>query len=215
MWREMYLRDGLHGLVYKHVDHVLFTCNRVKRFIKTQQWFNLLWLFLPCKLFHEWFHTIIAVRDHFRFFFFFFFLGGHQNVCPNYGILARKSNMFGQCIFCPTWGRGGGGCLEENTTLLKWLCIGNHGGCGRGYPPPTVGTLLDFGVLKPGFLWVIRFKLTSTLAPNVYDCSIRGDRSLLLRNVLDTKGEGESPSHGGDVFGFWGTKTRFLVGYKV
>ena len=24
-----------------------------------------------------------------------------------------------------------------------------------------------------------------------------------------------SPSHGGDVFGFSGTKTRFLVGYKV
>ena len=30
-------------------------------------------------------------------------------------------------------------------------------------------------VLKPGFGWVIKVKLTSTLAPNVYhDCSIKG-----------------------------------------
>ena len=38
------------------------------------------------------------------------------------------------------------------------------------------GLFLDFGVLKPGFWWVIRLKITSTLAPNVHnDCSIKGD----------------------------------------
>ena len=44
------------------------------------------------------------------------------------------------------------------------------------------------------------------------DCSIRGGGGglfFMLSNVLDTKGED------GDVFGFWGTKTKFLVGYKV
>ena len=62
----------------------------------------------------------------------------------------------------------------------------------------------------------MRFKLTPTLAPNVYnDCSMRkgGGRFRLLSNVLDTKGEGVSPC--GDFFGFSGTKTRCLVGYKV
>ena len=47
------------------------------------------------------------------------------------------------------------------------------------YPPPKMGTFLDFGVLKPGFWWVIKFKLTSILAPNVYyDCSIRGGGTI-------------------------------------
>ena len=49
-------------------------------------------------------------------------------------------------------------------------------------------------LLKPGFCCVIRFKLSSILAPNVYiyDCSIRGGggQFLLLSNVLDTKGGG-------------------------
>ena len=80
-----------------------------------------------------------------------------------------------------------------------------------------MGTFLDFRVLKPGFWWVIRFKLTSTLAPNVYnDSSIKGGGGgpfFLLSNVLDTKGEGRRD--GVDVLGFWGTKTRFLVGYEV
>ena len=49
----------------------------------------------------------------------------------------------------------------------------------------------------------------------MYDCSIRGGGAFfMLSNVLDTKGEGVT-SNGGDVFGFWGTKTRFLVGYIV
>ena len=75
------------------------------------------------------------------------------------------------------------------------------GGCGKGYPPPTVGTFLDFGVLKQGFGCIIQFRLTSILAPNVYDSSIRwGNRFLLLSNVLDIKWEGVSPSHGGT---FW------------
>ena len=40
----------------------------------------------------------------------------------------------------------------------------------------------------------------------------------MLSNVLDIKGDGVGggillPRWG--LFGFWGTKTRFLVGYKV
>ena len=39
---------------------------------------------------------------------------------------------------------------------------------------------------------------------------------LFINKVLDTKGEGVvSPSHGGNFFGFWGTKTSFFVRYKV
>ena len=51
-------------------------------------------------------------------------------------------------------------------------------GVGEGILLPRWRLFLgggDLGVLKPGFWWVIMFKLTSTLAPNVYnDCSIRG-----------------------------------------
>ena len=47
-------------------------------------------------------------------------------------------------------------------------------GCGRGYPPRTMGTFLDFGVNR--FWWVVRLKITLTLAPNVHnDYRIRGD----------------------------------------
>ena len=54
----------------------------------------------------------------------------------------------------------------------------------------------------------------------VYGRGGGGDPCLFLSdNVLDTKGggvwEGVSPSYGGDFFGFWGTKTRFLLRYKV
>ena len=70
--------------------------------------------------------------------------------------------------------------------------------------------ILGLTVLKPGFWWVIKFKLTSILAPNFYyDCSIRGGGAfMLLGNVLDTKGEGGervSLSHGGDFL-----EIRFL-----
>ena len=45
--------------------------------------------------------------------------GGAQHFLPEFCILARKSNMFGQCSFVAHKG-GGGGCLEEeNATLLK------------------------------------------------------------------------------------------------
>ena len=45
----------------------------------------------------------------------------------------------------------------------------------KGVSPSHGGDVFGFGVLKPGFWWVIKFKLTSILAPNVYyDCSIRG-----------------------------------------
>ena len=41
----------------------------------------------------------------------------------------------------------------------------------EGVSPSHLGIL---GYTKTSFLWVIKFKLTSILAPNVYDCSIRG-----------------------------------------
>ena len=71
-------------------------------------------------------------------------------------------------------------------------------------PLPRWGHFWIWGYLKPGFGWVIRFKLTSTLAPNVYnDCSIRGSGPFfMLSNVLDSKGEGVSPSHGGAFLDF-------------
>ena len=73
------------------------------------------------------------------------------------------------------------------------------------------GPFWILGVLKPGFWWVIRFKLTSTLSPNVHnDCSIRGGPFLLLNNVLDTKGENVG---GGIPLPGWG---RFwILGYRL
>ena len=60
---------------------------------------------------------------------------------------------------------------------------------------------------------IIKFILTSTLAPSpktkgIYDLVERGggDRfccSVIKYNVLDTKGEGVSPSHGGDFLEIW------------
>ena len=56
-----------------------------------------------------------------------------------------------------------------------------------------------------------KFKLTSILALNVYDCCTRGGGGV----SVDTKGGGGFPLPLWGLFGFWGTKTRFLVGYKV
>ena len=52
---------------------------------------------------------------------------------------------------------------------------------------PRWGTFLDFGVLKPGFGCIIKLKLTSILAPNIFDYSTRGGRGTVS---VDTKGEG-------------------------
>ena len=51
---------------------------------------------------------------------------------------------------------------------------------GEGVGSPSHGgAFLDFGVIKPAFWWVIKLKLTSILAPNVYyDCSIRGEGTV-------------------------------------
>ena len=38
---------------------------------------------------------------------------------------------------------------------------------GEGIPLPRWGAFLDFGVLKPGFVCIIKLKLTSILAPNI------------------------------------------------
>ena len=48
----------------------------------------------------------------FLFFFFFFFFfwggGGAQNLLPEFRILARKSNVFGNAFFSHMGGGGGG-----------------------------------------------------------------------------------------------------------
>ena len=45
---------------------------------------------------------------------------------------------------------------------------------GGGIPLPRWDFLDFWGILKPGFWCIIKFKLTSILAPNVYDCSTGG-----------------------------------------
>ena len=60
-------------------------------------------------------------------------------------------------------------------------------GGGGGYPPPTVGLFGFWGILKPGFGCIIKFKLTSILAPNVYDCSTGGGGGTVS---VAAKGEG-------------------------
>ena len=54
-----------------------------------------------------------------------------------------------------------------------------------------------FDILKPCFGCIIKFKLTSILAPNVYDCSTRGDVSV------DTKGGGGGGGGAPTVGTFW------------
>ena len=54
---------------------------------------------------------------------------------------------------------------------------------------------------------IIKFKLTSILAPNVYDCSRRGG-GLLLSNVVDTKGEGVQ---GEDFLEIWVLNSGFCA----
>ena len=71
---------------------------------------------------------------------------------------------------------------------------------------------MDFGVLKPGFGCIIKFKkiiITSILAPNIYGCSTRGGRGAVS---VDTNGEGvggASPSHGRDLFEILVQNTSF------
>ena len=73
--------------------------------------------------------------------------------------LTLAPNVYNGCSI-----RGGAFLLLSNVLDMK----------GEG-----VGTFLDFGVLKSGFWWFVMFRLTSTLAPNVYNgCSIRGEDHL-------------------------------------
>ena len=77
----------------------------------------------------------------------------------------------------------------------------------EGYPPPTVGTFLDFGVLKPVF-WV-RYKVKNSSSQCNNDCSIRGggggDR-FCCSVIMYWTPRGRV----GTFFGFWGTKTSFF-----
>ena len=94
---------------------------------------------------------IIGVRDHFR-------LGGHNMFCPNFVSLPAAV----------AWRRR----ILYSFLVIVFRKLRR----GRVWVSPSHGeTFLDLGVSKLGFWWVIRLKITSTLAPNVHnDCSIRG-----------------------------------------
>ena len=53
---------------------------------------------------------------------------------------------------------------------------------------PFVDICLDFGVLKPGFGCIIKLKLISILAPNIYTIAVQGVGGGTVS--VDTKGEG-------------------------
>ena len=81
---------------------------------------------------------------------------------------------------------------------------------------------MEIRVLNPGFVCIIKFKLISILAKRT--CIIIavedvGEAVLMLfSDVLDTKGEGvgwHTPLTLWGLFGDLGTKSRFLVHYKV
>ena len=64
--------------------------------------------------------------------------------------------------------------------MLLLMYKSNEGGdCGKG-------TFFIFGVLKPGVGCIIKIKLTSILAPNIYDCSERGGGLLPPRRMIGT-----------------------------
>ena len=70
--------------------------------------------------------------------------------------------MFGQCIFVANGGRGWGGGEYYSFEVI-----------GYRKPPGGEGNtrwglfIFNFGVQKPGFGCVVRFKLTSILATNI------------------------------------------------
>ena len=135
---------------------------------------------------------IIGVRDHFRIYFYFylfflyFFLGG-QHVLYGFCTLARKIAYVWVMHFCRTY-HWGGGRFGRGEYYSFEVIVYRKQRRGR-----VCEDFLDgFWGIKTGFWWVIRLKLTSTLAPNVYnDCSIRGP-FYLLSDVLDSKGEAVS-----------------------
>ena len=84
---------------------------------------------------------------------------------------------------------------------------------GGGIPLPRWGTFfLILGVLKPGFGCIIKFKLTSILAPNIYGCSIQGVGGGGGVVSVDTKGGGCGREHprGRDPFKIMVQNTSFL-----
>ena len=69
--------------------------------------------------------------------------------------------MFGQCIFVAHGGGGvfGGGEYYSFEVIAMCIIETTEGeDVGGGVSPSHSGDFLDFGVLKPGFWWVISFK---------------------------------------------------------
>ena len=77
-----------------------------------------------------WKCNVIGVRDHFRL------GGGAQHLLPEFLIFARKVEYVWAMHFCLTWEGGGG----EESSFFGGIEYGTAQR-GRGYPPPTVGTV--------------------------------------------------------------------------
>ena len=81
--------------------------------------------------------------------------------------------------------------------LLNNVLVTNGEGVGI---PSHVGDFLEFWVLNTGFLCIIKFELTSTLAPKslqMYMISVQGVGETVSVVKWDTKGrvwEGDSPA---------------------
>ena len=81
--------------------------------------------------------------------------GGTTFFCPESLILARKSNMFGQCIFTA---HGGGGGKENYSFEVIGYRKSQRGRVWEGVSPSYGGDIFDFGVITSGLGCIIKFK---------------------------------------------------------
>ena len=118
-----------------------------------------------------WRTASIGVRDHFLPPPIFFYWGGGGGDTPYFARILYPCPKSRICLvnaFLSHMG-GGGGLFGGGGEYLLY----RRSRSGRVWGVDCFG----FRGTKTRFLlWVVEFKLTSTLAPNVYnDCSIRGD----------------------------------------
>ena len=131
----------------------------------------------------------VLVRDHIRW-----GGGGHNFFCPKNRICLRAMH------FCHTWGGGG---KESSSFGVVEYGTPQRGRMLDGVSPSHGGDFLEIWVLKLGFMCVINFILTSSLARNVYDCSTKGGGKPFMLLVMYWTRMGRSiTSHGGDFWRF-------------
>ena len=66
--------------------------------------------------------------------------------------------MFGQCIFGAHWGGGGGGEEDNYSFEVIGYRKPQRGRVWEGVSPSYGGEFFGFGVVKPGFGCIIKFK---------------------------------------------------------